>query len=325
MKAEILAALRETDSYVSGQELCKKFGVSRTAVWKAINQLKKEGYEIEAVNNRGYHIVSAPDVLSENELVSINKTGWIGKKVYYQDVTDSTNTQANHLAETGATHGTLVVADRQEVGRGRRGRGWESPAHTGIFMTLLLKPELAPGNASMLTLVTALAVTKGIERVTGLSPRIKWPNDIVIRGKKVCGILTEMSAQIDYVNHIIIGVGINVQNESFPEEIAQVATSLKLETGSTVNRARLIEAIWEEFEKYYEQFMQTQNLKEMVQEYNTYLVNRNQKVRVLDPKGPFEGLAQGITERGELVVDTWEARRLVTSGEVSVRGIYGYV
>lgn len=325
MKAEILAALRETDGYVSGQELCEKFGVSRTAVWKAINQLKKEGYEIEAVNNRGYHIVSTPDVLSENELVSINKTEWIGKKIYYMNVTDSTNTQANHLAETGAPHGTLVVADRQEAGRGRRGRVWESPAHTGIFMTLLLKPEIAPGNASMLTLVTALAVTKGIERVTGLSPRIKWPNDIVVRGKKVCGILTEMSAQIDYVTHIVIGVGINVQNEDFPEEIAEVATSLKLETGNTVNRAKLIEAIWEEFEKYYEQFMQTQNLKAMVQEYNTYLVNRNQKVKVLDPKEPFEGLAQGITERGELVVDTWEARRLVTSGEVSVRGIYGYV
>lgn len=325
MKAEILAALRETDGYVSGQELCNKFGVSRTAVWKAINQLKKEGYEIEAVNNRGYHIVSTPDVLSENELVSINKTEWIGKKIYYMDVTDSTNTQANHLADKGAPHGTLVVADRQEAGRGRRGRGWESPAHTGIFMTLLLKPEIAPGNASMLTLVTALAVTKGIERVTGLSPRIKWPNDIVIRGKKVCGILTEMSAQVDYVTHIVIGVGINVQNESFPEEIADVATSLKLETGNSINRARLIEAIWEEFEKYYERFMQTQDLRGMVQEYNTYLVNRNQKVKVLDPKEPFEGLAQGITERGELVVDTWEARRLVTSGEVSVRGIYGYV
>lgn len=325
MKAEILAALRETDGYVSGQELCNKFGVSRTAVWKAINQLKKEGYEIEAVNNRGYHIVSTPDVLSENELVSINKTEWIGKKIYYMDVTDSTNTQANHLADKGAPHGTLVVADRQEAGRGRRGRCWESPAHTGIFMTLLLKPEIAPGNASMLTLVTALAVTKGIERVTGLSPRIKWPNDIVIRGKKVCGILTEMSAQVDYVTHIVIGVGINVQNESFPEEIADVATSLKLETGNSINRARLIEAIWEEFEKYYERFMQTQDLKGMVQEYNTYLVNRNQKVKVLDPKEPFEGLAQGITERGELVVDTWEARRLVTSGEVSVRGIYGYV
>lgn len=325
MKAEILAALRETDGYVSGQELCNKFGVSRTAVWKAINQLKKEGYEIEAVNNRGYHIVSTPDVLSENELVSINKTEWIGKKIYYMDVTDSTNTQANHLADKGAPHGTLVVADRQEAGRGRRGRCWESPAHTGIFMTLLLKPEIAPGNASMLTLVTALAVTKGIERVTGLSPRIKWPNDIVIRGKKVCGILTEMSAQVDYVTHIVIGVGINVQNESFPEEIADVATSLKLETGNSINRARLIEAIWEEFEKYYERFMQTQDLRGMVQEYNTYLVNRNQKVKVLDPKEPFEGLAQGITERGELVVDTWEARRLVTSGEVSVRGIYGYV
>lgn len=325
MKAKILAALRETDVYVSGQELCEAFGVSRTAVWKAINQLKKEGYEIEAVTNRGYRILSVPDLLSENELNSIRKTEWVGKQIYYFDVLDSTNTKANHLAEKGAEHGTLVVAGRQEAGKGRRGRNWSSPANTGIFMTLILKPELESQNASMLTLVTALAVAKAIKRETDLAAEIKWPNDIVLNGKKICGILTEMSAQIDYVNHIVIGIGINVHNEAFPEELSERATSILLEGGKRVNRAMLIEAVWEEFEKVYGIFMETQDLSKLAEEYEMYLANRGKKVRVLDPKDPFEGVAQGITARGELIVDTWESRKLVYSGEVSVRGIYGYV
>ncbi len=325
MKAKILAALRETDGYVSGQELCEAFGVSRTAVWKAINQLKKEGYEIEAVTNRGYRILSVPDLLSENELNSIRKTEWVGKQIYYFDVLDSTNTKANHLAEKGAEHGTLVVAGRQEVGKGRRGRSWSSPANTGIFMTLLLKPELESQNASMLTLVTALAVAKAIKRETGLAAEIKWPNDIVLNGKKICGILTEMSAQIDYVNHIVIGIGINVHNEEFPEELSERATSILLEGGKRVNRAMLIEAVWEEFENYYGIFMETQDVSKLTAEYDMCLANRGKKVRVLDPKDPYEGVAQGITARGELIVDTWESRKLVSSGEVSVRGIYGYV
>lgn len=325
MKAKILAALREAEGYVSGQELCEQFGVSRTAVWKAINQLKKEGYEIEAVQNRGYHIVSAPDVLSENELRSIRKTRWIGENIYYYDVTDSTNLRANRLAEEGAPHGTLVVADAQEAGRGRRGRAWDSVGGISIYMTLLLKPDIDSDNASMLTLVAAMAVSEGIRRVTGLDAKIKWPNDIVVNGKKVCGILTEMSAQMDYVNHIVIGIGINVHNESFPEEIASTATSLLIESGKRWNRAELIEAVWEAFEDYYEVYLATQDLKGLRNGYDALLVNKGQRVRVLDPKEPFEGVAQGVTDRGELIVDTWESRKLVSSGEVSVRGIYGYV
>lgn len=325
MKAEILAALREAEGYVSGQELCERFGVSRTAVWKAINQLKKEGYEIEAVQNRGYHIVSAPDVLSENELRSIRRTRWVGERICYYDVTDSTNLRANRLAEEGAPHGTLVVADAQDAGRGRRGRAWDSVGGTSIYMTLLLKPDIDSANASMLTLVAAMAVAEGIHRVTGLDAKIKWPNDIVINGKKVCGILTEMSAQMDYVNHIVIGIGINVHNDAFPEEIARTATSLLMESGKHYNRGELIEAVWETFEEYYEVYLVTQDLSGLRNSYDALLVNRGQRVRVLDPKEPFEGVAQGITDRGELVVDTWESRRLVSSGEVSVRGIYGYV
>ncbi len=325
MKAEILTILKDTDGYVSGQELCERFGVSRTAVWKAMNQLKKEGYEIESVQNKGYHLVKTPDILSKNELVSIRKTKWVGTEICYFDVTDSTNTQAKSLGEGDAPNGTLVVAGKQESGRGRRGRSFESPAGTGIFMTLLLRPEIEPQNASMLTLVSALAVAKGIEHMVDLPVQIKWPNDIVINGKKVCGILTEMSAQMDYVNYIVIGIGINVGNEEFPEEIKEVATSIYLESGKHVNRAMLIEKIWEEFEDYYELYEKTQDLSSLVKEYDSYLVNRGQKVRVLDPKEPYEGKAMGITDRGELIVDTWEARRLVSAGEVSVRGVYGYV
>lgn len=325
MKTEILTMLRESDGYVSGQELCEHFGVSRTAVWKAINQLKEVGYGIEAVPNKGYHLTSVPDILSEAELKSNRKTNWMGQEILYFDSIDSTNTKAKQLAEENYPSGTLVVADQQIAGRGRRGRSWESPHNTGIFMTLMLKPDIAPNNASMLTLVAALAVAKAITDVTQLPAQIKWPNDIVINGHKIVGILTEMSAQIDYINHVVIGIGINVHNEDFPEELKETASSLYLESGKRFRRADIIEAFLEYFEKYYEIFLETQDLSALMNEYNRMLVNREKYVRVLDPNEPFEGKAMGITKKGELIVDTWESRKLVSSGEVSVRGIYGYV
>lgn len=325
MRTELLTVLREADDYISGQELCNRFGVSRTAVWKAVNQLKEAGYEIEAVQNRGYKLIGIPDRLCKRELESIRKTQWAGCEIFYFPSIDSTNTKASQLAEEGYPTGTLVVAERQESGKGRRGRNWASPEGNGIFMTLILKPEINPNNASMLTLVAALAVSKAITKCTGRPAGIKWPNDIVMNGKKVCGILTEMSAQFDYVNHIVIGIGINVHNESFPEELSHMATSLYLESKEHFNRAALIEEILEQFEDYYAVYLKTEDLSGLVKEYDINLVNRNQQVKVLDPKEPFEGKAMGITPRGELIVDTWESRKLVYAGEVSVRGIYGYV
>ncbi len=325
MRTELLTILRETDGYVSGQALCEKFGVSRTAVWKGIRQLRESGYVIEAVQNKGYRLISSPDILSENELMSIRKTEWMGQEIRCFPVVDSTNTKAQQLAEDGYPDGTLVVAEQQDAGKGRRGRGWESPRGSGIFMTLLLKPQLSPNNASMLTLVAALATASAVTEQTGRPAGIKWPNDIVMNGKKICGILTEMSAQTDYINHVVIGIGINVHNDSFPDEISHMATSLFLETGKHFNRAALIEAVLERFEHYYAVFRKTEDLSALVHEYDACLVNAHQKVRVLDPKEPFEGKAMGITPRGELIVDTWESRRLVSAGEVSVRGVYGYV
>lgn len=326
MKEEILRLLRSADGYISGQELCNRFGVSRTAVWKAINQLKEAGYEIEAQQNKGYRLMAAPDLMTEAEIKSLMHTEWVAKEVLYFDTIDSTNTKAQELAEKGYPSGTLVVADKQESGKGRRGRSWVSPSGTGIFMTLMIKPDINPNNASMLTLVVALAVAKAITSVTGEKALIKWPNDIVVNGKKVCGILTEMNAQFDYINHIVVGIGINVHNESFPEEISQMASSLMIEAGGKrFHRAQIIAETMSYFEQYYDTFLKTQDLSALVREYDELLVNRNKSVRVLDPKEPFDGKAMGITPKGELIVDTWESRKLVSSGEVSVRGIYGYV
>lgn len=326
MKEEILRLLRSADGYISGQELCNRFGVSRTAVWKAINQLKEAGYEIEAQQNKGYKLMAAPDLMTEAEIKSLMHTEWVAKEVLYFDTIDSTNIKAQELAEKGYQSGTLVVADKQESGKGRRGRSWVSPSGTGIFMTLMIKPDINPNNASMLTLVAALAVAKAITSVTGEEALIKWPNDIVVNGKKVCGILTEMNAQFDYINHIVVGIGINVHNESFPEEISQMASSLMIEAGGKrFHRAQIIAETMSYFEQYYDTFLKTQDLSALVREYDELLVNRNKSVRVLDPKEPFDGKAMGITPKGELIVDTWESRKLVSSGEVSVRGIYGYV
>ena len=326
MKEEILRLLRGADGYISGQELCNRFGVSRTAVWKAINQLKEAGYEIEAQQNKGYRLMAAPDLMTEAEIKSLMHTDWVAKEVLYFDTIVSTNTKAQELAEKGYPSGTLVVADKQESGKGRRGRSWVSPSGTGIFMTLMIKPDINPNNASMLTLVAALAVAKAITSVTGEEAMIKWPNDIVVNGKKVCGILTEMNAQFDYINHIVVGIGINVHNESFPEEISQMASSLMIEAGGKrFHRAQIIADTMSYFEQYYDTFLKTQDLSALVREYDELLVNRNKSVRVLDPKEPFDGKAMGITPKGELIVDTWESRKLVSSGEVSVRGIYGYV
>lgn len=326
MKTKILYVLRNTKDYISGQELCRELGVSRTAVWKVMNQLKEEGYVIEAVPNRGYHLVSSPNLLSESEILSKLNTEWAGREVIYFEETDSTNTRAKELAEAGKPHGTLVVADMQTAGKGRRGRGWSSPKGTGIFMTLILKPDLLPTKASMLTLVAALAVESGIAMATGIRGKIKWPNDIVVNGKKICGILTEMSAEMEGIHHVVVGIGINANMKSFPAEIQKVATSLSIEKQEEINRSDIICEIMKKFEYYYEKFIKEGDLSLLVEEYNGKMVNQNERVKVIGSEEEFQGTARGITKTGELVIDKdGEGIVTVLSGEVSVRGVYGYV
>ena len=326
MKAEILRMLREADGYISGQQLCDRFKVSRTAVWKVINQLKEEGYEIEAVRNKGYHIVDAPDVLSAETIKSYVDTKWAGQNIVYVKEIDSTNTRAKALGEAGSSSGTLVVSECQHAGKGRRGRQWSSPAGSSIYMTILLRPEILPMKAPMLTLVMAYSVAMAIREKEGIHTQIKWPNDLILNKKKICGILTEMSTEPDAINHVVIGVGINVNTKSFPEEISSTATSLSLETGKTYKRAELIACIMKKFEENYESFCKVLDLSVIRDEYNKLLVNKDREVRVLEPGHEYNGVALGIDDKGELLVRKEDGTTVsVFAGEVSVRGIYGYV
>lgn len=333
MKTKILTILKNSEKHVSGQSLSNQLGVSRTAIWKVINQLKEEGYMIEAVPNKGYRIVAYPDIITAEEIKSILRTKEIGKEVLYYDMVDSTNTKAKQLAEQENTHGLLVIAEQQEMGKGRRGKKWNSQKGTGIWMSLIIKPKIKPVAASMLTLVAALAVTKAIRQIgeqeenrNNLEAKIKWPNDIVVNGKKVCGILTEMSSELDYIHHVVIGIGINANIEKFPDEINHIATSLLLEGKKHIKRSQLVAFVLEAFEAYYIKFLKTENLETMITEYNQWLINYEEEVKIIEENVTYTGVAKGITSTGELIVILPDGtRKEVVSGEVSVRGLYGYV
>ena len=325
-KTKILKILRNTDGYLSGQELCEQLGISRTAVWKYMKQLKEEGYEIQSVQNKGYCLMEVPDVLGESEIKSRMETQWVGQRVYFYEEIDSTNTQAKRLAEEDAPSGTLVVSDCQVKGKGRRGRVWTSPKGEAIYMTILLRPQIRPDRASMVTLVMGLSVVQAIRNVLGLETSIKWPNDVVLNRKKLVGILTEMSAQMDYIEYLVIGTGINANMTAFSEELKDKATSLRMEMGRPVNRAALIAESMKCFEKNYEIFEKTQDLSGLMEDYQAVLANLNQPVRVLEPGHEYSGIARGINEKGELLVEREDGPvTAVYSGEVSVRGLYSYV
>lgn len=326
MKAEILGLLRSRQEYVSGQELAERFGVSRNAVWKAIESLKKEGYEIEAVRNKGYLLNETEEIYGRDELISRLHTSWAGCGLHFFPELGSTNIQAKIEAEAGVPHGTLVVTNVQTAGRGRRGKQWSSPADTNLYFSIVLRPQLSPDKAPMLTLVMGHSVSMAIRRVTGLPAGIKWPNDIVINGKKVCGILTEMSAEPDYIQHVVTGVGVNVRKQAFEGELAEKACCLEQECGRKVSRSALLAAIMEQFETDYECFMRSEDMSGLLESYCSFLVNRGREVCVLDSGGAYRGVAQGITPGGELLVELPDGQvRQVYAEEVSVRGIYGYV
>lgn len=292
-------------------------------------------------------------------------TKWAGKSLKYHSEIDSTNIAAVRESHEGAVHGTLIVADKQTSGRGRRGRIWESPAGKNLYFSLLLRPEFPAEQASMLTLVMAHSVAGAIEETAHecrkrrsnvinlpnnsnrvgrvhtqncesgvrctkesepLCACIKWPNDILIHGKKVCGILTELKVDKGRMQYIVIGVGINVKPQVFEGELAEKASTLEQEWGLKISREQLLRNIMNAFERDYEAFVWEGNLRPLLEEYDSRLLNKDAQVRVLDPKGSFEGIARGITERGELIVETMDGSIChVYAGEVSVRGLQGYV
>lgn len=253
-------------------------------------------------------------------------TGFFGKNLITLDETDSTNNYVKKIAMEGAPEGTLVIAKKQTAGRGRLGRKWISQDESGIWMSFLLRPDIKPENASMITLICALALWKAIDQVCELKTSIKWPNDIVFNGKKVSGILTEMSADTTQINYVVAGVGINVKLKEYDEEINSIATSIENETGKEVNRDLLIDRFGDIFAEYYRSFEKQQDLSFMKDEYNRQLVNVNNKVKITDGDNSYVATAIGIDNQGELIVrDENGTLKKVRCGEVSVRGIYGYV
>jgi len=253
------------------------------------------------------------------------ETVWAGKTCLCFERLESTQEYAKVLAKDSTVHGTLIIADTQTAGKGRRGRVWQSQEGTSISMSLCLEPKLQVENMAGLTLVMALAVASGIREIIDAEIGIKWPNDIVLNSKKICGILTELHFT-ERGCVVIIGTGINVNTESFPEEIKEIATSLKLETGKEISREALIASIMKYFEVYYEKYVQTEDLRFLREQYESMLINKGKKVLVLDPKSPYEGTAKGINVQGNLMVACEDGtEKCVGSGEVSVRGLYGYV
>lgn len=265
------------------------------------------------------------DILTEEGCKACIRTRWIGKNLIIYDKTDSTNTRLKEAAKNNEPSGMVAIADEQEAGKGRLGRSWSTPKGDTLAFSILLRPDLLPEKASMLTLVTAIAAKRALKRIAGTAVQIKWPNDLVYKGKKLCGILTEMSVRNNYIDYVIVGIGINVKTVDFPEEIKETATSIKLITKQNVQRTELLAALLEEFEILYEEFTHMQNLSWIKQEYEASLANKNKRVRVLDPLGEWMGQCIGIKDDGALLIRTDDnVIKEVISGEVSVRGIYGY-
>jgi len=340
MKERVLRVLKEnTPEYISGEMLSRRLGVSRTAVWKYVNELKKEGYAIESSTKKGYKLVPASDILNEYEIRWGLETEVIGKDIRYFDEIDSTNNYAKRIAYDGCKEGTVIVADCQTAGRGRLGRSWLSSAGKGIWMSVILKPRIAPEDVQIITLAASVAVCRAIAAVTGIHAEIKWPNDVVLDGKKLCGILTEMNTEIEQVNFLVLGIGINVNHgeEDFPDDIRNIATSLKAFTRigykdagdkgeeRVFSRSSIIRRILLELEDVYGK-INSGLTDEIIEEWKNYSATLGRTVRITGRNCEYTGVARDVTSNGRLVVDCTDGiTREVVSGEVSVRGLMGYV
>ena len=321
-KEQILKRLRESGEFVSGEELSGQLRVSRAAVWKSIQALREEGYGIESATNRGYRLSSCPDRYSEAEIGAGLETELLGRKIFCYETIDSTNEEAKRRALGGAPGGSVFVAEQQTGGKGRLGRGWASPAGTGLWFSVLLRPGILPLRVSITTLLAGLAVCRAVRDLTGCDARIKWPNDIVIGGKKICGILTEMTAEIDRIEFVVVGIGVNVNTSAFPEAIREKATSLRIESGKPARRITLLQGILLRFETLLQQNAGSDPA--FWEEYRALCVSLGRRVSFTRRGLPVEGTAVDVSSEGELIVrlpdGTTEA---VTAGEVSVQGIYG--
>lgn len=322
MRNEILDYFRKADgNFVSGQQISKDLHVSRTAIWKHINVLKERGYIFESSTRKGYRLIYAPNLLTPLEIDSALHTETFGRHVVYLESTQSTNEEAKKIAREGAEEGTIVVAEEQITGHGRLARGFYSPFAKGIWFSLILRPKFFPMEASKCTLMAAVGVCRGIRRMGLADAGIKWPNDILVHGKKLVGILTLMSASMEKIDYIIMGIGINtgIKKNEFPEDFREGATSF-LNEGINVSRKDLLAAILGELEKEYS-IAQDEGFDKVLDDWRALSVTLGQEVRVIFGDDSYTGKAVDIDRDGCLLVNTGSEVKRVIAGDVSIRPV----
>lgn len=300
-RKEIIRLLRQSEGNpVSGQEIGEKLGISRAMVWKYVRNLRREGYDIRSSPKIGYILDACPDRIDPDELKMILETSLIGTNIKYHSELESTNNTAREIA-LKAAEGTVVIAETQKKGRGRMGNEWQSNPG-GVWLSLILKPTIPLDNLSKITLVAGIAVTNAL-RDAGVDAHIKWPNDVLVKGKKICGILTEVSAEVDKVDYVILGIGINanVKIDDLKEDIRKKSTSIAHEVGKAVNRTTFIASLLYELEQQYIKF-KTQKFTDIVDEWINLSDTIGKEVRIRTPNKLIEGKAVGITEKGAIVI-----------------------
>ncbi len=319
---KILSTLRATgQSGVAGTELSHRLGVSRAAIWARIEELRGLGYEIEASPHHGYRLLSVPDVLHADDLLSsLGPTRVIGRDIRVFEATTSTNDVVERLAQDGVKEGVVVFAESQTRGRGRLGRKWMSPPRKGLWFSVLLRPQIHPLAATQLTIAAATALFRAIRAQTGLTPEIKWPNDILIRGKKVAGILTELSAELDKIKHLILGMGISVNLASgdFPPELRRTATSLRIEAGQRQNRAELAVRVLQELDRDYARIC-AGDFEALAHEWEAHCTTLGQRVTIQVGGRKVHGIAESLDDDGALLLRTQHGRlERIIGGDVTI-------
>ncbi len=304
--AKILSTLRANPDGVSGAQMAEQLDISRAAIWARIDELRKVGYDIEASPHFGYKLVSWPDALHADDLLArLGKTKVVGRDIQVFEQTTSTNDVVEKLARDGVKEGAVVFAESQTKGRGRLGRVWQSPTRRGLWFSVLLRPNLRPQETTQLTVISATALRRAIKTVVGLSAEIKWPNDVLFGGKKVAGILTEMGAEVDRVRHVIIGIGVDVNQDAneFASELRQTATSLKLVAGEEICRAELATEILRELDVDYARIC-AGKFSEVADEWEAACVTIGKNVTVHVGHRKFRGRAEALDDDGALLVRT---------------------
>jgi BirA family biotin operon repressor/biotin-[acetyl-CoA-carboxylase] ligase len=322
MDEEILQLLRDHSSeFLSGEEISRRLKVSRTAVWKGMNRLRMQGYEIKASTRSGYRLIQSPDLLTPSEIKPILKTKWMGKTVHYFHSLDSTNSKAYQLALNGVEEGEVIIAESQEKGRGRMGRQWFSPPFLNLYLSVILRPKIPPHQAPLITLMAAVATADAIQKFSGLVPLIKWPNDILLRERKVAGLLNEIHSEMDRIHFVILGIGVNlnIDEKMFSKEIRTVATSLKIEMGRTVSRKAFLQFLLLELEGWYSILLEGGS-DPILKAWRERARIKGRRVKVTSFGETLAGVAIDLDSDGALILGTEDGRRKrVVAGDVQYK------